>query len=120
MSQAVKIRTPFAEWIKEIGIPEIRTRLPEGFDEMSPEEQVKAANKQANENLGEIIAAALEKKPEETKDLICLATFTNVKDFNKHKMVEYLSALLEMMASEEVRDFFTFFLAPVLKTSSEG
>ncbi len=118
MAQAMKIRVPFTEWIKEIGIPEIRSRRPEGFDAMTSDERVKATTKLANENMGEIIAAAMEKNPGATKNLICLATFTDPKDFNKHSMVEYLTAIFQMFASEEVRGFFTFYLAPMLKTSS--
>ncbi len=120
MAQAAKIRAPFAEWIKKIGAKEIRARLPEGFDDMTPEEQAKAATKQANENLGDIIAAAMEQDMEATKNLMCLITFTDPKDFNKHTMVEYLAAILETMSSGEVRGFFTFYLAPMLKTSSEA
>lgn len=118
MAQAVKFRSPFVEWIKEIGIPEIRARRPEGFDTMTDEEKREAIPRIANENMGEILAIALEKNAEATKELMCLATFTEPKDFNKHKMVEYLAAILEMMNSEEVRGFFTFYLAPMMKNGS--
>ena len=118
MAQVVKFRAPFVEWIKEIGIPEIRARRPEGVDTMTDEEKREAIPRIANENMGEILAAAMEKNMEATKNLMCLATFTEPKDFNKHKMVEYISAILDMMRSEEVRGFFTFYLAPMLKSSS--
>ena len=85
---------------------------------MSAEEKIEVARELGTENMGEILAIALEKNAEATKELMCLATFTEPKDFNKHKMVEYLAAILEMMNSEEVRDFFTFYLAPMLKSSS--
>ncbi len=120
MAQAMKFRAPFVEWIKEIGIPEIRARRPEGLDDMSPKDRLEALTKLANENIGEIIAAAFEKNPEATKKLMCMCTFTEYEDFNTHTMVEYLGAILEMMNNEEVRGFFTFYLAPMLKTSSKA
>lgn len=119
MTQVVKFRTPFVEWAEKIGIPEIRARRPEGFDKMSAEEKRKALTELATANMGEILGIALEKSPEETKNLLCLATFTDPKDFNNHAMVEYLSAMLEMIGSEEVRGFFSLYLAPMLKHSSK-
>lgn len=118
MTQVVKFRAPFVAWVEKIGIPEIRARRPEGYDDMTAEEKAKAINRMANENMGEILAAAMEKDMEGTRELMCLATFTEPKDFNKHTMVEYISAILAMLASEEVRGFFTFYLAPVLKNST--
>lgn len=118
MAQVVKFRVPFVEWVKEIGIPEIRKRRPDGFDDLSAEEKIEVARELGTENMGEILAIALEKNAEATKKLMCLATFTEPEDFNKHKMVEYLAAILEMMNSEEVRGFFTFYLAPMMKNGS--
>lgn len=118
MAQVVKFRAPFVEWIEKIGIPEIRARRPEGYEDMTAEEKREAINKIANENMGDILAIALEKNAEATKHLMCLATFTEPEDFNKHTMVEYISAILAMLASEEVRGFFMFYLAPVLKSST--
>lgn len=120
MAQVVKFRVPFVEWVKKIGIPEIRARRPEGFDTMTDEEKREVIPRIANENMGDILAIAMEKNAEATKELMCLATFTEPKDFNKHKMVEYLAAILEMMNSEEVRGFFTFYLAPMMKNGSAG
>lgn len=120
MSQAVKFRAPFSEWCNKIGVKEIRARRPEGYDDMSEKEKTEAILKTAEENLGEILAAALEKDIEGTKQVLCLATFTEPEDFNKHPMTEYLAAVLDMMASKEVRNFFTFYLKPTLKPSSRG
>ena len=119
MAQAVKFRAPFIQWVEEIGIHEIRARRPEGFDEMKDKEKADAVSQMATENMGEILAIALEKNPELTKEVMRLATFTEPEDFNKHTMVEYIAAILEMIGSQEVRGFFTFYLTPKLKTSSK-
>ena len=120
MTQAVKFRSPFVEWIESVGVHAIRARRPAGFEKMSQQEQADALSKIAKENMGEIIAVAMEKNMELTKSVMCLATFTEPKDFNKHTMVEYLTAIMEMLKSEEVRDFFTFYLAPSLGNSFMG
>ena len=120
MAQAVKIRAPFVEWVEKIGIPEIRARRPEGYDEMSLEDKKKAITKMARENMGDILAIAFEKNAEMTKKIICMATFTDPEDFNDHPMVEYLTAIAEMLGNEAVRGFFMYYLAPMLKTSIAG
>lgn len=120
MTQAVKFRGPFVDWVNEIGIVEIRKRRPEGFEDMSDKEKVKAVREMATENMGEILANALEVDPDGTKAVMCLATFTAPEDFNRHTMVEYLSAIFEMLGNSEVTGFFTYYIAPKLRTFSKG
>ena len=120
MQQVVKFRGPFVDWVNEIGIPKIRARRPEGYDNMSQNERVEAVSKLATENMGEIISIALEKNVEATKNLMCLATFTDPKDFNKHTMVEYLTAIEQILGSAEVKGFFTLYLAPAFKNGLNG
>lgn len=120
MQQIVKFRKPFIDWVKEIGIPEIRARRPEGFDNMSQDEKAEAISKLAADNMSDIIAAALEKDAEATKNVMCLATFTDPKDVNTHTMVEYLAAIGQILKSTEIKDFFTLYLAPAFKTGSDG
>lgn len=120
IQQVVKFRDPFVDWVNEIGIPEIRARRPENYENMSKEERAKAISKMAIENMGQIISVALEKNPEATKNLMCMATFTDPADFNNHPMVEYLSAIMQILSSEEVKGFFTLYLAPILKDGIGG
>lgn len=120
ISQVVKFRNPFVDWVKEIGIPEIRARRPEGYNDMSQDEKVKAISKLAAANMSEIITIALEKNPEATKNLMCLATFTDPEDFNNHTMVEYLASIAEILGNVEVRNFFTLYLAPAFKNGLNG
>lgn len=120
MSQVVKFRGPFVDWVEEIGIPEIRARRPEGYEDMSHDEKVEAISKMSAENMGEIITIALEKNPEATKNLMCLATFTDPEDFNNHTMVEYLTAIMQMLSNAEVKGFFMLYLAPAFKNGLNG
>lgn len=120
ISQVVKFRGPFVDWVEEIGIPEIRARRPEGYEDMSQNEKVEAISKMAAANMGEIITIALEKNPEATKNLMCLATFTDPEDFNNHTMVEYLTAIMQMLGNAEVKGFFTLYLAPAFKNGLNG
>ena len=118
LTQVVKFRGPFLKWCENIGLQEIRSRRPEGFDKMSAEERSDAISRISIENMGEILLSALEKDPEGTKEVLCLATFTTPEDFNSHPMTEYLRTVLEMLSSSEVRSFFTFYLSPKTKSSS--
>lgn len=120
IAQVVKFRGPFVDWVEEIGIPEIRARRPEGYDKMDQSEKVEAISKLGAENMSEIITIALEKNPEATKNLMCLATFTNPEDFNSHTMVEYLAAIAQMLGNVEVKGFFTLYLAPAFKNGLNG
>ena len=120
MSQVVKFRGPFVDWVKEIGIPEIRARRPDGYEDMSQEEKAKAISAMAAENTSEIISIALEKNAEATKNLMCLATFTDPEDFNQHTMVEYFDAIMQMLSSTEVKNFFTLYLARAFKNGQTG
>lgn len=117
MQQAVKFRAPFVEWCEKIGVKEIRARRPEGFEKLKDKEKAEALSRIATENMGEILAAAMEKDMEGTKEVMCLATFTEPEDFNQHAMVEYLEAILAMLNSQEVRGFFMFYLSPKLASS---
>lgn len=120
MVQVIKFRAPFTEWCQKIGVKEIRARRPEGFDKMKEKDKADAIAKIATENMGEILAAALEKDIEGTRQVMCLACFTEPEDFNSHPMTEYLAAIMDMLTSREVRNFFTFYLTPALKHSSKA
>ena len=110
LQQAMRIRAPFREWLSRTGIPELRKRLPDGYDDMPKEEQVTAAVKQGQKNFSDMIAAALEKDFDATVDLICLFTFTDRADFDSNPFQEYLAAILDCLHSEAVKDFFTLYL----------
>lgn len=107
MKQAVKVRRPFREWIERTGIPAIRARRPEGFEDMTPDERREALIIQSRENMADIVAAAIEEDFEGTVNLLCLATFTDPAEFDSHPFSEYLSAVNAMLSDEGVKGFFT-------------
>lgn len=114
MPQALKFREPFAEWLKRIGAPGIRKRASQGYDDLSPEEKLRVNNVY----LGELLYEGMSAAPDLTRECLCIATFTDPDHFNDHSMVDYMEAAFAMYGNPTLRNFFTFFLAPILATSS--
>ena len=110
LKQAMAMRAPFKAWLENTGIPEIRKHMPDGYDDMTDEEKVEAATDQARKNVGEMLNAALEKDFDGTIELICMATFTPRKDFDKHPFSEYMTSLLDCLKNDGVKSFFTLYL----------
>lgn len=115
LHQVMKLRTPFIEWVDKIGAAELRKRIPDGFDDMSDEEKLRALRDQGIANIGDILCAALEKDYDGTIEIMCLSCFTDVNDMDSRPMVEYIGAIVEMMNNSEVRNFFTFYMHPARK-----
>lgn len=110
LKQTMAIKAPLERWFKETGIPEIRKRKPAGFDKMTAKQKEEAISEQANDNLADMLAAAMEKDPDGTLEVMALCCFTDPADVDSHPMVEYLDALLEMIGNEAVRSFFMLYL----------
>lgn len=120
MAQTVKMRRDVEKWLSETGMSEIRKRVPEGYEKMKPAERAEAINRQANENLGDMAWAAMEKDPEGTLHVLGLCTFSDAGADDAPAMSEYLGAVLEMLSNEAVRNFFMLCLRPAQISSSEG
>lgn len=110
LKQAMILRQPFKAWLERTGIPEIRARRPEGYDDMTAEEKLTANIEQARANMPDIIAAALERDFDRSIEILCLATFTEPDAFDDHTLLEYIEAVNEMMNDAGVRNFFTLAL----------
>lgn len=110
LKQAMRLRAPFKAWLERTGIPEIRARRPEGYDDMTDEEKLAANIEQGRKNTPEIIAAALEKDFDRSIEILCLTTFTDPEHFDDHTLDEYILAVNEMMSDPGVRNFFTLAL----------
>lgn len=120
MQQCVKLRGPFAAWLEKTGIAEIRARRPEGYDEMTDDQKIAAIREQGNENMTDILAAAMEKDFDGTVEVLALCCFTDPKEIDAHPMTEYLDAVLEMFNNDAVRGFFMYYLRPKKSTSSKA
>ena len=110
LKQAMILRAPFKAWLERTGIPAIRARRPEGYNDMTEEEKTAAMIDQARANTPEIIAAALEKDFDRSIEILCLATFTPPDQFDDHTLEEYIEAVNEIMLNPGVRNFFTLAL----------
>ena len=120
LTQTVKLRGPFQAWLERTGIPEIRKRRPEGYDKMTSAERDDALVEQANANMADILAAAIDKDPEGTLAVIALCNFTDPADIDAHPMAEYLASILEMLNNAAVRSFFMYTLRPTARPSSKA
>lgn len=119
MTQTVKMRRDVEKWLADTGMSEIRKRVPEGYEKMKPAERSEAIAKQGNDNLGDMVWAAMEKDPEGTLKVLGMCTFSDAEADDAPAMSEYLSAILEMIANEAVRSFFMLCLRPARTSSSE-
>lgn len=119
LKQTVRLREPFRKWLDDTGIPEIRKRKPEGYDKMTQQQRAEAMVAQANANMSDMLAAAIDKDPDGTLAVIALCNFTEPADIDAHPMAEYLASILEMLNNEAVRSFFMLTLTPSRATSTE-
>lgn len=106
MVQTVKMRNTVEKWLNETGIPEIRKRMPEGYDSMTEAEKKDALAKQSQQNLGDMMWAAMEKDLDGTLEVLGLVTFSDAAADDAPPMPEYFDAIIEMMGNEAVRSFF--------------
>ena len=66
LRQTNRIRKSVEKWLDINQVMEIRKQLPNYTDDMTEEDRENAMQKQALQNLGEIMDSAMEKHPEET------------------------------------------------------
>lgn len=115
--QTNRIRKAVADWLKDTKILEIRKNQPK-LKPITPDmdedkaAKIKAENdrkfhEQAYKNLSDMLDAALEKNAKKTSELLALLCFVEPEDAESHKMTEYLKAVGEMIADEDILDFFT-------------
>lgn len=117
LRQTNKIRKSVDGWLKATKILDIRKNMPKlepVTGEMDEAEKAKITEKnriktreQINKNLSAMLDVALDKYAEQTLELLALLCFIEPEDANKHKATEYLKAFGEMIADEDVLDFFT-------------
>lgn len=117
LKQTNKIRKAVEGWLKATKILDIRKNAPKLkaiTDDMTDaeKEKIKAENRiktreQVNKNFSAMLDAALEENAEKTLELLALLCFVDPQDANSHKATEYLKAFGEMIADEDVMDFFT-------------
>lgn len=117
LRQTNKIRKAVEGWLKATKVLEIRKNAPKlkaitGDMTDAQRKKAQAENRektreQINKNISAMLDAALEENAEKTLELLALLCFVEPEDANKHKATEYLKAVGEMIADEDVLDFFT-------------
>lgn len=132
--QTNKIRKAVCKWVKLTNIFKIRKNKPDGLKEVNPdmteeekktieEENRPILRKQAMENLDKMLDVALEEHPQETMELIAMACFIKPESVNDYKPSEYMKAVGQMLADEDVIDFFMSLMrlgnAGILNIASE-
>ena len=106
LRQTNKIRKSASKWMKDVNVFEIRRRKPEGFDEMTEEEQNESMREQARENLFEMMDSALEDHVDETLELLALLCFVEPEHVDDYKVTDYLKSFAEIISDKDVLDFF--------------
>lgn len=105
--QTNKIRKAVSKWLTDTEIMEIRKRLPAFEEGISTEEAAERRAAQAKQNLSDILDAALELHPRETLEVLAQMCFIAPEDMDNHRPTEYMAAVAEMIANEEVISFFS-------------
>lgn len=107
LAQTNKIRKSVYKWLTLTDISNIRKRLPEITEDMSEEDVKAARTKQVKDNFNAILSAILEEHPQETLELLALASFVDPKDVDNYTVDEYLQSFTDLINDKTVINFFT-------------
>lgn len=107
LRQTNKIRKSVSKWLTLTDIMNIRKRQPVLTDDMTDEQKKEAVNKQTRENFNDILDSVLDEHPNETLEVLALASFVEPKDVDKHSVKEYMESFTELINDEDVLSFFT-------------
>lgn len=120
LRQTNRIRKALAKWLTATDIKNIRARKPELPEGASDEEREKALDRQMRENWSDILDEIMEKHPDETLELLALASFVEPEDVDNYTVSEYLGSFMEIMNDSTAMGFFMPWLKLAMKAGSEG
>lgn len=116
LQQTNKIRHAVEEWLTATDFMAIRKRMPkleaipDGMDtkqaELIEKKNEKLTQQQIKKNLNDVLDEALEKHPDLTLKIIRLCCFVEPDD-DSRRVTYYLNAFSQMLADEDVLNFFT-------------
>lgn len=118
LRQTNRIRKSLAKWLTDTDIQNIRKRLPQLDENASDEERSKALADQRKENFNAILDSVLEEHPDETLEVLALASFVEPQDVDDHTIDEYLESFTELLNDETVLNFFTSLMGLASKFGS--
>ena len=117
LKQANKIKRSVEKWLTETDILAIRKKMPDLLqlsDDMSEKEHDritkenrKRLEKQAYDNLSEMLDVILDAHPDETLELLALLCFVEPGKVDDYPVSEYMASIAEMLTNEAVIGFFT-------------
>lgn len=118
--QTNKIRHHVEKWLRVTDVMHIRKRMPTFEEGMSDEEITAETRRQARQNISDMLDAALGEHPQETAELLGLMCFIEPQDIEKHRMLEFLAPVMELINDKEVIDFFISLARLAEINTSEG
>lgn len=120
LKQTNKIRHAAAKWFDITDIMNIRRQQPELPEDADDDEIEKLRAEQAQKNLSEMLDSIMDKHPDETLELLALASFVEPKDVDKHTVSDYLGSFNELLNDPNVMGFFLSLLGLAQKVGREG
>lgn len=122
LKQTNRIRKSVENWLKITDVMNIRKRMPEGMPEITKdmskdearavlEKRQEMMAEQSQRNLKAMLDAMLDSHPDETLELLALCCFVEPEDVDNYSVSEYLLSINELLADNNVRDFFTFVMS---------
>lgn len=122
LKQTNRIRKSVENWLKITDVMNIRKRMPEGMPEITKDmskDEARAVLKkrqemmaeQSQRNLKAMLDAMLDSHPDETLEVLALCCFVEPEDVDNYSVSEYLLSINELLADNNVRDFFTFVMS---------
>ena len=118
LRQTNKIRHSVQSWLKNTNILEVRKKnkpqLIAITENMTEDEKAKViesnkaiAREQAMSNISDMLDIALDTYAEQTLEVLALMCFVEPEHINDHKVTAYIKEFGEMIADEDILDFFT-------------
>lgn len=107
LKQTNRIRKSVAKWLTDTDIMNIRRRMPNLPDDVTEDERKEAIQKQAIQNLNDILDASMDEHPDETLELLALLCFVEPEDVDNYLITDYMDAFTEMLNNKSVWGFFT-------------
>ena len=117
LKQANRIKKSVEKWLTETDILAIRKKMPDLLqlsDDMSDKEHDritkenrKRMERQAYDNLSEMLDVVLDEHPDETLELLALLCFVEPENVDDYPVSDYMVSIAEMITNEAVIGFFT-------------
>ena len=110
LSQTMIVKGILDEWLEVTQFIEKLRYTPEYDDEATDEEKKAVRRKAFGEHLNAALNSALVDHPNLTAKLLCAMCFIPETDIDQYKPVDLFAPIKDMIADEELRNFFMSFM----------